>query len=103
MYEKTDDFSRSLASGMSRRKAFLKFLGGAGALGFLGVRKAKAFNYNFPPYPPTVAGCLNWAGGIYDQCIYFCGDFSYCFYDVLGWAYNECFEFCEKHKEPPTG
>jgi len=102
MYEKTDDFSRSLASGMSRRKAFLKFLGGAGALGFLGLKKAKAgalAGYNCPPFPPTVAGCLNWAGGIYDQCIYRCGDFSFCFYDVLGYAYDECFEYCEKHKK----
>ena len=99
MYQKTDDFSKSLASGMSRRKAFLKFLGGAGALGFLGLKKAKAGVNNWPPFPPTVAGCLNWAGEIYNECILCGGCYSTCFYDCMTIAYDECLIACQ-HKKP---
>ena len=95
MNRTSDDFSKSLASGMSRRKAFMKFLGGAGALGFLGLKKAKATpKLNWPPFPPTVAGCLNWAGELYNECILCGGTYSCCFYDVMTIAYDECLIAC---------
>jgi hypothetical protein len=98
MNHTTDELSKNLAGGMSRRKAFLKFLGGAGALGFLGLRKAKAGNSGkYPALPPTVAGCLNFAGIVYDECLFFGGNYNCCF-EELTIAYDYCFEACEHRK-----
>jgi len=103
MNRTSDDFSKNLAGGMSRRKAFLKFLGGAGALGFLGLRKAKAggtgVTNTYPKFPsnPAQCGpfCLNYAGVVYNECIAHHGNPSFCFYDVLGPVYDECVIECE--------
>jgi hypothetical protein len=101
----TDDFSKNLAGGTSRRKAFLKFLGGAGVLGFLGLRKAKAGAtiskpIHFPSNPADCVGfCLNYAGGAYVECMEHHGSFSYCFYNVLGSVYDECVIECEHGPE----
>ena len=108
-----DDFAKNLATGISRRKAFFTFLGGAGALGFLGLRKAKAGIpiLPLPPFPKNTAlcgsVCLNWAGEVYDLCMLFgAKKFSVCFSDVMGPAYDEC-TFCCTHQsfcggQPPV-
>ena len=78
MNQPTDDFFKNLAGGMSRRKAFLKFLAGAGALGFLSLRSAKAGEKGkceypklpwFPPGGHCIDICLGWSGEVYDRCL----------------------------------
>jgi hypothetical protein len=105
MNKTLDDFSKNLAGGMSRRRAFLKLLAGTGAFGFLGARRAKAGAKlpKFPPFPKDTASCgsvcLNWAGEVYDLCLLsHPKDSNFCFSDVLGPAYDECVFACT-HQE----
>ncbi|HEV3332304.1 MAG TPA: hypothetical protein VG096_15045 [Bryobacteraceae bacterium] len=67
MNKTIDDFSKSLAGGMSRRGAFLKLLGGAGVLGFLGVQKAKASEF-----PKNKALCSSYCLNLADEEYLFC-------------------------------
>jgi len=92
-----DDFSRNLAGGMSRRKAFMKFLAGAGALGFLGSRTAKAGNAVPPSECP--ARCLTVAATTYQHCLNHEGTTEAC-YDRLMRTYQCCLRACEDHGVP---
>ena len=84
-----DDFSKNLASGMSRRNAFVRLLTGAGALGFLSSRKVKAQKGSCGP------GCLQVASLDYLACIEGGGTGRECFTEVLSPAYFCCVEECE--------
>jgi hypothetical protein len=91
-----DDFSRKLASGMSRRKAFWQLLAGAGGLALLATQKASAtaannnadctqscFNQTSiaftqciedgletaTPFITILTGCLSSEGLVYDACL----------------------------------
>src|ERR1700736_5786044 len=63
MTETLDTFSRKLASGVSRRKAFWQLLTGAGGLAFLATQKAAANDVSCP----TV--CFQQASIAYSECI----------------------------------
>jgi hypothetical protein len=103
MINKIADFTRDLATGMSRRKAFLKFVGGAGALGFLGLRTASA---QLPPQTQTqcINECLIYAGVNYDFCDIICDFYTeekdiafcqqVCFSGVDEYSYLFCAFYC---------
>ena len=63
MIAKIDNFSRNLASGMSRRKAFWQLLAGAGGLGLLATQKASANAAGCPAF------CFQQASVAYNDCI----------------------------------
>ena len=88
MNKTLDDFSKNLAGSMSRRKAFWKFLAGAGVVGFLGTRKAKA---GLPPPAPTPP-CVQVAAEAYACCLARGQKQSYCWDVVMPCAYAECIE-----------
>jgi hypothetical protein len=93
MTERIDDFSRKLASGMSRRKAFWQLLTGAGGLALLTTQKASADSVGCPSF------CFQQASYAYSQCsedlqevdpaIPFIQIFGLC----LG-AYGQIYQFC---------
>lgn len=87
MNNKLDDFSRDLATGMSRRSAFLKFLGGAGALGFLGLGAGLQKSEAAPTQAQCVNACLILADELYDICQIEC--------DIhTGYKVTACFNAC---------
>jgi hypothetical protein len=96
MSKSVDDFSKNLASGMSRRGAFWRLLAGVGALGFLGVAPQKAIA------DKRVSDCVNYcvtlADEAYMDCIFDGGTEDYCFYDVRGAAYVCCAQNCSEGK-----
>ena len=63
MTERIDNFSRSLASGVSRRKAFWQILTGVGGLGLLATQKAAANDVSCP------TACFQQASIAYSECI----------------------------------
>jgi hypothetical protein len=94
MNKTLDDFAKGLAGGMSRRSAFLKVLGGAGVLGFLGLRQAKAGAVPLPhkfPLNPAQCGsfCLNYADEVYLECVLGSGKENACF-QLQNLTYFEC-------------
>ena len=95
MKKTLDDFSKNLASGMSRRKAFTKFLAGAGVLGFLGRGKVKAQTTACGPI------CLQEAMAAYQTCLESRkgapGSSTFCFQNALGPVYQCCLTECETH------
>jgi hypothetical protein len=93
MDKNVDNFSKDLANGVSYRRAFFKLMFGAGLFGFLtrGTPKANAA----PPPSNCESYCLNLAGEVYDRCIFEGKSESYCFYNVLGPAYDCCVRDCE--------
>ena len=104
MNKTLDDFSRNLATGMSRRKAFLKFLGGAGALGFLTLGKAKAGAGT--PKAPSIgqceAACVIEAGELLKGCLAEKGaNVNLCIAEAYGEFYPECVLGCSFSKPKP--
>ena len=93
MNKTMDEFSKNLATGVSRRKALLSFLGGAGALGFLAARKAKAIDF---PTNPANCGpfCLEVASFEYSDCVSDGGSFATCFPN-LSTDYERCLKACQ--------
>jgi hypothetical protein len=99
MNKTIDNFSKSLAGGMSRRGAFLKLLGGVGVLGFLGVQKAKAVTSIFPKNKALCSSyCLNYADEIYLLCMFKDPkDQNECF-ELQNITYFECAFECANSK-----
>jgi hypothetical protein len=108
MSSKLDDFTRDLATGVSRRSAFFRFVGGAGALGFLSSRKAEAGGTVAAPHPPAavcINECLIYAGVNYDFCNIICDFYTeekdiafcqeVCFSGVDEYSYFFCAFYCE--------
>jgi hypothetical protein len=98
MNKTLDDFAKGLASGMSRRSAFLKLLGGAGALGFLSLRQAKAGaklpKLKFPKDPAQCESfCLNYADEVYLECAFGSKKENACF-ELQNLTYLECTYEC---------
>jgi len=94
-----DDLSKNLAGGISRRKAFLTFLAGAGALGFLGGGRAKAVSA-----APAQCGriCLGVAMEVYEDCLgHKGGNPEVCFFELMK-AYECCLSDCENQKTPKS-
>jgi hypothetical protein len=101
MHKTLDDFSKSLAGSMSRRSAFLKLLAGAGAFGFLGLRKTKAGTSKppklvFPKNPALCESyCLTYADEVYLECAFNNPkQASQCFSEQ-NVAYLDCMYECE--------
>jgi len=98
MNKTLDDFAKNLASGMSRRRAFWKFLAGAGGLGLLSGRRAKAGS-GFPSNPANCGPfCLDVACVAYSHCLQDGGNFSECFFGVLTSTYQCCLSECQNHE-----
>jgi hypothetical protein len=94
MSKSVDDFSKNLASGMSRRGAFWKLLAGIGTLGFLGgaTKKASAAKVD------CVNLCVTLADEVYLDCMFDGGTQDNCFYNVRGAAYLCCIQNCSEGK-----
>ena len=99
---KLDDLSKRLAGGMSRRGAFLKILGGAGALGFLGLRKAVGqTKIVFPSNPANCESfCLNYASELYDKCFLSKPKNPSTCFQLLNEEYLTCMYECESRCTP---
>jgi len=97
MNKTLDVLSKNLASGMSRRKAFTKFLAGAGALGFLLTGKASAKKAKAIPVPAyCIPECMAYAEQAYQCCLDYGGTSTECFDDALMNAYQCCLTECSE-------
>jgi len=85
---------------MSRRKAFIKFLAGAGVVGFLSGGRVEAGTAVPPSECPS--HCLGVAELNYETCLEGCGgNPEVCFFELMS-SYQCCLSECKHEKVPKS-